>query len=108
MEKVNKIENNKFNYYKRASSGKSDDGNIVSKITDYQTSMSAFSTKTSINNLSSTELKEKVKNNKSKKRVEFNPFITVINIQSYKKENFIDELDNKNRKVKKCVLCSII
>ena len=108
MEKVNKIENNKFNYYKRASSGKSDDGNIVSKITDYQTSMSAFSTKTSINNLSSTELKEKVKNNKSKKRVEFNPFITVINIQSYKKENFIDESDNKNRKVKKCVLCSII
>ena len=91
MEKVNKIENNKFNYYKRASSGKSDDGNIVSKITDYQTSMSAFSTKTSINNLSSTELKEKVKNNKSKKRVEFN-----------------DESDGKNHKVKKCVLCSII
>ncbi len=108
MEKVNKIENNKFNYYKRASSGKSDDGNIVSKITDYQTSMSAFSTKTSINNLSSTELKEKVKNNKSKKRVEFNPFITVINIQSYKKENIIDESDDKNHKVKKCVLCSII
>ena len=108
MEKVNKIENNKFNYYKRASSGKSDDGKIVSKITDYQTSMSAFSTKTSINNLSSTELKEKVKNNKSKKRVEFNPFITVINIQSYKKENIIDESDGKNHKVKKCVLCSII
>ena len=108
MEKVNKIENNKFNYYKRASSGKSDDGNIVSKITDYQTSMSAFSTKTSMNNLSSTELKEKEKKNKAKKRVEFNPFITVINIQSYKKENFIDESDNKNRKVKKCVLCSII
>ena len=108
MEKVNKLENNKFNYYKRASSNKSDEGNIVSKITDYQTSMSAFSTKTSINNLSSTELKEKEKKNKAKKRVEFNPFITVINIQSYKKENFIDELDNKNRKDKKCVLCSII
>ena len=70
--------------------------------------MSAFSTKTSINNLSSTELKEKVKNNKSKKRVEFNPFITVINIQSYKKENIIGESDGKNHKVKKCVLCSII
>ena len=108
MEKVNKLENNKFNYYKRASSNKSDEGNIVSKITDYQTSMSAFSTKNSMNNLSSTELKEKEKKNKTKKRVEFNPFITVINIQSYKKENFIDESDNKNRKVKKCVLCSII
>ena len=108
MEKVNKLENNKFNYYKRASSNKSDEGNIVSKITDYQTSMSAFSTKNSMNNLSSTELKEKEKKNKTKKRVEFNPFITVINIQSYKKENFIDESDNKNRKVKKCVLCTII
>ena len=29
MEKVNKIENNKFKNYNKASSGKSDDGNIV-------------------------------------------------------------------------------
>ena len=42
MEKVNKLENNKFNYYKRDSSGKTDNENIISKITDYQTSMSAL------------------------------------------------------------------
>ena len=111
MEKLNKSDNLKFNNYNKNSLTKPSEGIIISKIADYQTSISTFSTKTITNQLSTLELKGKEKKNKDKKHVEFNPFITVINIQSYKKENFIGEKDKNNneyKKVKKCVLCNII
>ena len=60
--------------------------------------------------------KKKKKKNHSNKKVEFNPFITVVNIESFKKENYegtfdaeqrcTEELFN-NKNVKKCILCSI-
>ena len=91
------------NYYSRKrSSHKDDEGNIIpySRIDDYQSSMSNFSTRNE-----SGQIREK----KEKRRVQFNPLISVINVQSYKKENF--ELTNdviiENKKEEKCVLCSI-
>jgi len=107
MKKENEI--NKDNRYKSSSRNKSEEVSIISKISDYQTSISAFSTglenKTNINSVS--ELKEK-KKLKGKKRVEFNPFITVINIQSYKKENYNGPTNSDDKKETKCVLCAII
>lgn len=38
----------------------------------------------------STKIKEKAVNAKNK-RVQFNPLITVVNIESYKKENYFGE-----------------
>ena len=43
------------------------------------------------------ELKEKRTKTQEKKKVEFNPFITVINIQSYKKENFCGPSDSDDK-----------
>ena len=104
-----------FNTYKKRSLNKSTDSSIISKIADYQTSITDFSTgldsKKSMSHLSSSEPKRKVKKFKEKKRVEFNPLITVINIQSYKKENFTggkDSNDEEFNRLKKCELCNII
>ena len=112
MKKLNEMEKNRLNIYKRTSLTKSEEGSIVSKIADYQGSISAFSTRLeSKNNLSSSELKEKGKKSKEKKRVEFNPLITVINVQSYKKENYFGESnanERKYNKIKKCISCNII
>ena len=59
------------------------------------------------------------KGKKIKKKVEFNPLITVVNIESYKKENYEGTFDPEGRctdcteeifnnsNVKKCILCSI-
>ena len=78
---------------------KDDEGNIIpiSKINDYQTSMSNFSTRNESNQI-------KIKDNK--KHVNFNPLISVVNITSFKKDNYIfaNEADNNEQK---CALCSI-
>ena len=113
MKKSNDFEIGNSNNYLRSSRNKSDDNPIISKITDYQTSISAFSTRIeSKQNLNlSVELKEKRNKTQQKKKVEFNPFITVINIQSYKKDNFCGPSGSdikESEKEKKCVLCNII
>lgn len=113
MKKSNEIEIGHSNSFLRSSRNKSDDNPIVSKITDYQTSISSFSTRieSKPNNNLTVELKEKRTKTQEKKKVEFNPFITVINIQSYKKENFCgpsDSDDKESDKKKKCVMCNII
>ena len=104
MKHVNDLDHIPSNYFTRTSRNKVDD-NIVSKIEDYQTSMSTFSAKIE-NRLVISSNKEKPK---GKKRVEFNPLITVINIQSYKKENYYgpDERNNSSNKIKKCVSCNV-
>ena len=106
-----KFEQNQTNKEITSSRNKSGEVPIISKIADYQTSMSAFSTglesKTHIN--LSSEKKEK--KSKEKKRVEINPLITVINIQSYKKENYngyLNSNDTENKKEKKCFSCAVI
>ena len=104
MKHVNDLDHIPSNYFTRTSRNKVDD-NIVSKIEDYQTSMSTFSAKIE-NRLVISSNKEKPK---GKKRVEFNPLITVINIQSYKKENYSgpDERNNSSNKIKKCASCNV-
>ena len=103
MKQIFNLENvpNKINFRTR-NSHKDDEGNIIpfSRIDDYQTSISNFSTR-----IESSKLKDK----KEKSRVKFNPLISVVNIQSYKKENY--ELTNDviivDQKEQKCALCSI-
>ena len=104
MKHVNDLDNIPSNYFTRTSRNKVDD-NIISKIEDYQTSMSTFSAKIEHRMVIGSN-KEKPK---GKKRVEFNPLITVINIQSYKKENYSgpDERNNSSNKIKKCVSCNV-
>ena len=56
----------------------------------------------------STEIKEKGSQNKKNKRVQFNPLITVVNIESYKKENYFGEykkISKESDEEKKCMLC---
>ena len=104
MKHVNDLDNIPSNYFTRTSRNKVDD-NIISKIEDYQTSMSTFSAKIEHRMVISSN-KEK---SKGKKRVEFNPLITVINIQSYKKENFSgpEDRNKDSNKIKKCVSCNV-
>ena len=104
MKHVNDLDNIPSNYFTRTSRNKVDD-NIISKIEDYQTSMSTFSAKIEHRMVIGSN-KEKPK---GKKRVEFNPLITVINIQSYKKENFSgpEERNKNSNKIKKCVSCNV-
>ena len=104
MKHVNDLDNIPSNYFTRTSRNKVDD-NIVSKIEDYQTSMSTFSAKIEHRMVIGSN-KEKPK---GKKRVEFNPLITVINIQSYKKENFSgpEDRNKDSNKIKKCVSCNV-
>ena len=104
MKHVNDLDNIPSNYFTRTSRNKVDD-NIISKIEDYQTSMSTFSAKIEHRMVIGSN-KEKPK---GKKRVEFNPLITVINIQSYKKENFSgpEERNKDSNKIKKCVSCNV-
>ena len=89
-------------YLRKRSSHKDVAGNIVpcSRIDDYQTSMSNFSTR-----VESGQIKDK----NEKRRIQFNPLISVITVQSYKKENF--ELTHDEivveKEEEKCVLCAI-
>ena len=96
------------------------EGYPISKIEDFQTSISEFSTRiesknNNIKSDNSHHIKRKKKKN-NKKKVEFNPLITVINIESFKKENYEETFDPEgrcteeafnNNNVKKCILCSI-
>ena len=62
--------------------------------------MSAFSTRieSKNNNINSDNNKnKKKKRKKDKKKVEFNPLITVVNIESYKKENYEGTFDPEGR-----------
>ena len=107
------------NFYTRTSRSKYDDRCPISKIEDFQTSMSVFSTRIeSKNNRAKSEdnKKNKKKKKKGEKKVQFNPLITVVNIESYKKENYEGTFDPEgrcteeffnNNNVKKCILCSI-
>ena len=89
-------------YSRTRNSLKDDEGNIIpfSRIDDYQTSISNFSTRVE---------SSKIKTKKEKERVKFSPLISVVNIESYKKENY--ELTNDviivDQKEQKCALCSI-
>ena len=109
MKHVDDLDNIPTNYYTRTSRNKCNEGIIISKIEDYQTSMTTFSTKLE-NKINIDDILNK---NKEKKRVQFNPLITVINIESYKKENYYgpakksnDNNDDSN-KIKKCISCNI-
>ena len=114
------------NFYTRtsrtSSRSKYNEGCPISKIEDFQTSISVFSTrieskKYNINSENIDNSDKKKKKNKNKKKVEFNPLITVVNIESFKKENYegtfdpegryTEEIFNNNINVKKCILCSI-
>ena len=106
------MENNESNSFKILSLNKSDKKEIIPKTENIQTSLPEFSneldSRKNMDNIIS-ELNEKVKENKVK-RVEFNPIITVINIQSYKKENIIETNDINNNTydiIKKCISCIV-
>ena len=106
------MENNESNSFKILSLNKSDKKEIIPKTENIQTSLPEFSneldSRKNMDNITS-ELNEKVKENKVK-RVEFNPIITVINIQSYKKENIIETNDINNNTydiIKKCISCNV-
>ncbi len=103
---------------------KGDEGNctIISKIEDYQSSMSNSSTRiesknnNNSNNFINSNSKDNNNVNKEKKKVKFNPLITVVNIESFKKQNFegnftIEENCQdeffKEENEKKCYMCSI-
>ena len=100
------------------SRGKSDDICPISKIDDFQSSISAFSTRIESKNkiINSDKItKKKKKKKKSNKKVEFNPLITVVNIESFKKENYEGTFDPEgrcteqifnNNDVKKCISCT--
>ena len=110
MKKAKEIESNKINNSLRSSRKKSDEDPIISEIVDYQMSNSTFSTtvqsKKNIN--LSTKIKEKSSQRKKNKRVQFNPLITVVNIESYKKENYFGEykkISGESDEEKKCMLC---
>ena len=106
------------NHYSRNSRNKGDEVNNtpISTIDDYQSSMSAFSTRNESKTINNNDNKDNKNVNKEKKKVKFNPLIVVVNIESFKKENFegnftIEEsCHNENfeeKKEKKCFLCSI-
>ena len=100
------------------SGGKYNDSCPISKIDDFQSSISAFSTRieSKNNKINSNNIgKKKKKKKKSNKKVEFNPLITVVNIESFKKENYEGTFDPEGRcteeifnntDVKKCFSCS--
>ena len=104
MKHVDDLDNIPTNYYTRTSRNKCNEGIIISKIEDYQTSMTTFSTKLE-NKINIDDILNK---NKGQKKVTFNPFISVINIESYKKENYYgpDKNNDESNKIKKCILCN--
>jgi hypothetical protein len=110
MKKAKEIESNKINNSLRSSRKKSDEDPIISEIVDYQMSNSTFSTTVqSKKNMNlSTKIKEKSSQRKKNKRVQFNPLITVVNIESYKKENYFGEykkVGKESDKENSCMLC---
>ena len=95
-------ENSNFRRSSSRSLYKDEEGSIIpiSKIDDYQRSMSNFSTR---------KESDKKPNKKGKKKVEFNPLISVVNIESFKKQNSLvyNENDTSKEKEKKCEACVI-
>ena len=93
--------NGQTNFYTRTSRNnsrnKSDERYPISKIEDFQISMSAFSTriesKNNAINSDNNHKKKKIKN--EKKKVKFNPLITVVNIESFKKEIYEGTFDQE-------------
>ena len=76
----------------------------ISRIDDYQTSISNFSTR--------NESNKKLFISKEKKHVKINPLITVVNIESFKKESYESIngkplLSNERENNQKCFMCSI-
>ena len=83
--------------------------------------MSVFSTRieSKHNNRANSEDNKNNKKKRKKKdqrKVQFNPLITVVNIESFKKENYEGTFDPEgkcgeeifnNDNIKKCILCSI-
>ena len=118
MKQKSDKENIPSNHYSRNSRNKGDELNNtpISTIEDYQSSMSAFSTRIESKNNNNSNNKDNKNLNKKKKKVKFNPLIAVVNIESFKKENFegnftIEENSHneffKEEKENKCFLCSI-
>ena len=127
MKHISDKDNNPSNCSSRISRSKSDEGSNtpISKMEDFQSSMSAFSTRIESKNINnsrnfsksnSIDSIDKKKINKEKKKVKFNPLISVVNIESFKKQNFEgnfsieDNCQNeilKEENKKKCFLCSI-
>ena len=123
MKEISDMDNIPINSSARTSRSRYDNSNFtpISKIEDYQTSMSVFSTRiesknNNINFNTNTNPKNKKWLKKEKKKVEFNPLITIVNIESFKKENYegtsvIEEESHyeffKKENEKKCILCSI-
>ena len=110
MKKAKEIESNKINNSLRSSIKKSVEDPIISEIVDYQMSNSTFSTAVqSKKNMNlSTKIKEKSSQRKKNKRVQFNPLITVVNIESYKKENYFGEykkISKESDEENSCMLC---
>ena len=119
MKHITDMDDIPTNFYTRTSRNKYEEVNItpLSKIGDYQTSMSAFSTRIESKNvLKSNNIGSK--KSKKDKKVEFNPLISVINIESFKNENYEgtfgqQEPDNshseffKKENERKCMVCTI-
>ena len=127
MEKLFDIDLDNFqpNFYTRTSRNnsrsKNDEIFPISKMEDFQTSISIFSTrieskKYNLNSENKNTNNKTKKKKKNKKKVEFNPLITVVNIESYKKENYEGTFDSQgkcteeifnNNDAKKCLMCSV-
>ena len=116
----NNIQPNSYTRTSRSNSRiKNDFVYPISKIEDFQTSMSSFSTRIESKNrkcYSDNHIRQIKKKKLDKRKVEFNPLITVVNIESFKKENYEGNFDAEercneelfnNHSVKKCILCSI-
>ena len=115
------LETIQTNFYTRTSRSKYVDGCPISKIEDFQSSMSVFSTRIEskshrANSENNKKNKKKKKKKDNQKKVQFNPLITVVNIESFKRENYEGTFDPEgkcgenifnNDNVKKCILCSI-
>ena len=117
MKHITDFDNIPTNFYTRTSRNKYNDSNFIpiSKIDDYQTSMSAFSTRIETKNNLTNSIERK-KSKTGKKKVEFNPLISIINIESFKKENYVGNIEEekdcyseyfKKENEKKCIICSI-
>ena len=103
-----------FRYYTRTS--RTEDSPI-SQIKSLENSITHFSNKELNNNFDNKELYSNQTPKKGKKKVKFKPLISVVNIESYKKYNYVDffgrdrEENEKffsNENKQKCILCLIV
>ena len=97
------IERPRPSHYSSKTLFKDEEGSVIplSKIDDYQRSMSNFYTRNE---------SDKKTTEKKKKKVEFNPLISVVNIESFKKQNYTITNEDNNAlgdNENKCMLCEI-